>query len=107
MMASVRSPPSAERTVTLTRPETTTITVSPGSLRVNTTWPRRKLRSREAAAAAFRSGSGTDRSRLVSRRIPVRSAGMAGSRVHRVAGAGGVAGAGHGVAGYGVAGHGP
>ena len=41
MIASVSSPPSAERTVTLMRPETTTITVSPGSLLVNTTWPRR------------------------------------------------------------------
>src|SRR5580658_407904 len=87
MMASVSSPPSAERTVTLTRPDTTTITVSPGSLVVNTTWPRRKLRRREACARALRSSAGTERSRLVSRRMAVTSALIAGSRgVYRVAG---------------------
>ena len=37
MIVRVSSPPSAERTTTLTRPETTTIRVSPGSPLVNTT----------------------------------------------------------------------
>jgi hypothetical protein len=37
MTASVSSPPSAERIATLTRPEITTISVSPGSPMLHTT----------------------------------------------------------------------
>src|SRR6516225_2726327 len=88
MTASVSSPPSAERTVTLTRPETTTITVSPGSLLVNTIWPRRKPRNREAAARTFRSSAGTEPSRVVARKMLVTSVLIVGSRGDRVAGHG-------------------
>src|SRR5215813_7914225 len=67
MIASVSSPPSAERTTTLTRPEMTTA------------WPRRKTRNRLVAMTAFRSSPGTERSRLVWRKMPVTSVVIADS----------------------------
>src|SRR5215475_14787643 len=88
MIVSVSSPPSADRTTTLTRPEMITNTVSLGSPRVNTTCPRRKTRNRDAVATASRTSAGTEPSRSVCRKMLFTSAVIAGPLGRGVAGHG-------------------